>query len=225
MQIQAVQRCKAVIFDLDGTLCDTLESLAKSGNDMLERYGAPPFPVGRYKTFAGNGARKLVERVFAAASLAERVNLDQVFAEYLEHFREVCTYQVRPYPGLPELIADLNQAGMQTAVLTNKNQEMAEKVLAASYPEGSFRLISGQRPGRPLKPIPGAALSVLWELERRPEDCYYVGDSNVDMQTATNAGMTSIGVLWGFRPEAELRAGGADLIARNTEELREILLG
>lgn len=218
-------RKKAVLFDLDGTLCDTLDSLAKSVNDLLIKYGGTPFETERYMEFVGNGARKLLERAFGEAEIPEKPESDQLYAEYLEHFKTVCTYQVKPYPGLPELIADLKQAGIITAVLTNKNQEMAEKVIASCYPEGSFRLISGQRPGRPLKPIPGAALSVLWELNLRPEDCYYIGDSDVDMKMAIHSGMTSIGVLWGFRSEEELKSNGADLIVRNVGELKAILLG
>lgn len=218
-------RKKAVFFDLDGTLCDTLASLAKSVNDILRKYDAPPIPTKRYQEFVGNGARKLVERAFRAAGLWEEVDQERVMDEYFANFEQVCTYKVEPYPGLRELIDDLKAEGILAVVLTNKRQEMAEKVIAACFPEGSFRLIVGQSPGRPLKPLPGSALSLLWELELRSEDCYLVGDSDIDILTAIHSGIDSIGVLWGFRTEEELRESGADFIVRDVEELRALLLG
>lgn len=214
---------KGVIFDLDGTLVDTLASLAKSGNDLLAHYGYPPQPTRRYQQFAGNGARVLVERALEAAGDQGKTNLEEAFHLYQEGFKESCTYQVEAYPGLVEVLDKLHQKGIRTAVLTNKPQWMAEKVLAKTFPAGSLDLICGQEEGIPLKPNPKAADRILNAWQLTPQECAFVGDSNVDIQMGIGANFYTIGVTWGFRSLEELLENGAQAIAHEASELEKHL--
>lgn len=214
---------KGVIFDLDGTLVDTLASLAKSGNDLLAHYGYPPQPTHRYQQFAGNGARVLVERALEAAGDQGKTDLEEAFHQYQEGFKESCTYQVEAYPGLVEILEKLHQKGIRTAVLTNKPQWMAEKVLGKTFPAESLDLICGQQEGNPLKPDPKAANRILNTWKLSPQECAFVGDSNVDIQMGRGANFYTIGVTWGFRSLEELLENGAQAIAHDDQELEQHL--
>jgi phosphoglycolate phosphatase len=204
----------AVIFDLDGTLLDTIEDITEASNRVYGPHGLGRFSDDEMKTLVGDGAEELIRRVFAWRG--RPAPSDAVVADILNEYRreyQACWHvHSRPYPGIPELLAELARRGVRTAVLSNKAQvftaAMAEKLLAPHR----FDIVRGARPGVPLKPDPAPALAVAAELGLPPAACAFVGDTNVDMATARAAGMLAAGALWGFRTAEELRANGADVL-------------
>ncbi len=204
----------AVIFDLDGTLLDTIEDITFASNRVYEPRGLGRFSNDEMKTLVGEGAEELIRRVFAWRN--RPAPSDAVVAEILTDYRreyQACWHvHSRPFPGVPELLAELARRGLRTAVLSNKAQAftaaMAESLLAPHR----FDIVRGSLPGVPLKPDPASALAIAAELGVPPAACAFVGDTNVDMATARAAGMLAAGALWGFRTADELRANGADVL-------------
>ena len=215
---------KNVIFDLDGTLLNTLEDLADATNWVCALHSWPVHEVEEYKYFVGNGAPKLLERVVpAGVALTEelrRTLLDEFTERYSAHKSDKTT----AYPGVPEAVKQLRDAGVTLAVLSNKPHEAARPVVERYYP-GLFHQVQGALPGVPVKPDPTLLHRLMGELGATPADTLFVGDSNVDIRTAKNGGLTGCGVLWGFRTRAELEAEGADFIAETPEKLVELILG
>ncbi len=213
-----------VIFDLDGTLLNTIDDLADAGNWVCDLHGWPTHTVEEYKRFVGNGLFKMVER-FAPAEHrgAEEVQqvLDRDFAPYYNAHKADKT---APYAGMPQLLARLKAAGVAMAVLSNKADELAGPVVEGYYP-GVFPLIQGALPGVPTKPDPTLLHRMMERMGATRENTLFVGDSNVDIQTAKNGGLISCGVLWGFRSRAELVEQGADFLAETPEELAALILG
>lgn len=216
---------KACIFDLDGTLADTLRSIAGFGNDTLAAFGLPAIPVGEYKQLVGNGADVLMDRMLRTVGAElppeERKRFRQ---EYDRRYEAQPMRFVVPYPGLPELLGELKSQGLKLGVLSNKPDNMTRYIAGELY-GAVLDGVHGQRAGVPKKPDPTALLALAGELGVEPGEVLYVGDSGVDMETGKNAGMTTCGVLWGFRGREELLAHGASYLAADAAGLRAIVLG
>jgi phosphoglycolate phosphatase len=208
----------AVIFDLDGTLLDTLEDLAGAMNQVLQRLGLPEHPPEAYKYFVGDGMVNLARRALPAAERREElVNraAEDLRVEYGRRWQRL----TRPYPGMPELLEALNRREIKVGVLTNKPDNFAKVMVAAYFPEISFAAVSGALPERPLKPDPAGALALAHEWGMLPAAVVFVGDSGNDMQAARAAGMFGAGALWGFRTAAELRDAGAEILLEKPGDL------
>ncbi len=215
---------KHIIFDLDGTLLNTLEDLAAATNWVCALHGWPAHSVEEYKYFVGNGAPKLLERV-VPAGVAVTDELRRVtLAEFTERYNAHKEDKTTVYAGMPEALARLKGAGLTLAVLSNKPHEAAFPVVERYYP-GVFAAVQGALPGLPVKPDPTLLHKLMEKLGASPADTLFVGDSNVDIRTAKNGGLTGCGVLWGFRTRAELETEGADFIVETPEELAELILG
>jgi len=209
---------KLVIFDLDGTLLNTIADLANSTNYALGRLGINAHPLESYNTFVGNGIRKLFERAlpvtFRSPEMVEKVR--SLFIPYYDvHNADLTTV----YPGIPELLATLQDKGVKIAVASNKYQKASQKLMEHFFPEIQFCSVLGQREGIPVKPNPSIVLELLKTAGATAQETLYVGDSGVDMQTARNAQVESVGVTWGFRSLEELQANGASHIIHKPEEL------
>lgn len=213
---------QAVLFDLDGTLLDTLEDLAVSMNAALATLGYPPHPVEAYRWFVGDGMRNLAKRVIPPEqheeALLRRV-VDQMWVEYSAR-RGATT---RPYPGIPEMLDALAATDLKLAILSNKPDALAKQVVAEKLGAWTFAPVYGARDGVPIKPDPRAALAIADELGVAPAEVLYVGDTNTDMQTAVAAGMPAVGAVWGFRTAEELTAAGAEYLIETPLELLRLL--
>jgi len=211
---------KAIVWDLDGTLLDTLDDLANSVNYALSACGHPLHTREEIRTYIGNGAVKLIERsIPAGAGEEER---DRVLAAFREHYGIHCNDETKPYPGMMELLSDLNGAGIPMGIVSNK-PDSAVADLAQVYFQGKIRVSAGARPGYEVKPAPDLVWEVLRQMGVSPAEAVYIGDSEVDVITAKNAGMAGIAVTWGFRDEEGLRRAGAQAIAHTAQELRQLL--
>lgn len=211
------------IFDLDGTLADTLDSLVFSVNETLREMGLSPIQAERCRQFVGNGARVLMEKSLLEAGEAALLRLDEAMEIYGRIFDANCTYHVVPYEGVTELLRDLKREGCKLAVLSNKPHRQTVHVVESIFGKEMFHRIQGQREGIPRKPDPKAALQFAEELGVLPEDTVYIGDSEVDIATGTNAHMMTIGVEWGFRNRAILQEAGAVHIVSTPGEIMELI--
>lgn len=212
---------KHVIFDLDGTLLNTIDDLADTGNHVCALHGWPTHTVAEFKLMVGNGIPKLVER-FAPQGTSQEV-LDQAFQEFMDWYGIHKEDKTAPYAGMPEVTKALREAGVSIAVLSNKADVMAGPVVEHYYP-GIFPVVQGALPGLPTKPDPTLLHKLMDRLGATREDTLFVGDSNVDIRTAKNGGLTGCGVLWGFRSREELEAAGADVIVSTPQELLDLIL-
>ena len=213
---------KLAIFDLDGTLLNTISDLAHSTNFALEQNGYPGHPVETYKFFVGNGINKLIERALPENEKSEE-NITRVKNSFRTYYDEHNTDYTIPYEGINELLLTLESKGYMLAVASNKYQVATEKLIKYSFPEISFAAVLGQRENVPVKPDPAIVYDILKITNISSEEVIYIGDSGVDMQTASNSGIFSIGVTWGFRPRTELETAGADYIADTTTEILKLL--
>jgi len=213
-----------VIFDLDGTILNTLEDLADATNWVCAQHGWPVHELEAYKSFVGNGAGKLLERVTPPGVELTDGLRRTLMAEFSERYTKHSSDKTRAYDGMPQVLAELKAAGVRMAVLTNKPHEAAGPVVERYYP-GVFDAVQGAVVGAPLKPDPTTLLALLEKLGAEKDETLFVGDSNVDIRTGKNAGLAACGVLWGFRTRAELTAEGADFIAECPEELARLILG
>ena len=210
---------KLVIFDLDGTLLNTIADLAQSTNHALSVLGYPMHEESAYNFMVGNGINKLFERALPDGEKTEE-NVLRVRQEFVPYYDQHNADKSRPYPGVTELLETLQTAGMQLAVASNKYQAATEKLIAHYFPNIKFTAVFGQREGIPVKPDPIIVKEILSIAKVDKKDVLYVGDSGVDMQTAINAGVTSCGVTWGFRPRTELESFHPDHIVDNAEEIK-----
>lgn len=216
---------KACIFDLDGTLTDTLESLTYSVNATLLELGLSQITHEQCKAFVGSGARKLIERALKASGDPELHLVEQAMEAYGRIFKENCTYQVAPYDGIVDMLKELKKQGLSLAVLSNKPHLQTRDVVKTFFDDGTFASVQGQQEGIPRKPDPEAIYMIAKELNVGLEECLYVGDSDVDMQTGQRAHVTTVGVTWGFRSEEVLKKHGADYIVHKAEQIISIVKG
>lgn len=213
---------RLVIFDLDGTLLNTIADLANSTNYALKQLGYPAHEVGQYKFMVGNGINKLFERALPEGAKTEE-NVLRVRKEFVPYYDVHNADDSFPYPGILELLSDLQEAGIQIAVASNKYQAATRKLIAHYFPDIQFTAVFGQREGVCVKPDPTIVFDILKLANVDKEEVLYVGDSGVDMQTAFNAGVTACGVTWGFRPRAELEEFNPQHIADQAEEIKQFL--
>ncbi len=211
-------RLQAVLFDLDGTLLDTLADIADAMNAALRSLGLPEQEAECFKTFVGDGVDVLIRRVVPEERLDDPLRRD-LSQRFLALYREGWDWKTRPYPGVLELLAALRARDVPMAVLSNKPDELTRRCVARFFPETNFFAVQGARPEIPKKPDPAAASRIAAELGREPAEFAYLGDTGTDMATAVAAGMFPIGALWGFRSAAELRAHGAHVLLGRPEEL------
>lgn len=210
---------KLCIFDLDGTLCDTLESISHCGNLALKDMGLPQASLEDYKLFVGDGVDMLMRRMLRFCGDEKAAGFDELKRRYTEYFREGCLYRVVPYPGIVKALEDLQEMGAVMAVLSNKQHENTKDVILRVFGEYYFQCVQGQCEEFPRKPDPTAALFIAEKLGAKPEECLYIGDTSTDMRTGKAAGMYTVGVLWGFRGQEELEEAGADEIVLLPSEL------
>lgn len=214
---------RAVVFDLDGTLSDSIMSITYCANRALAKSGLQTFGTDRYKYFVGDGAAELIRRALQAQE-TDRMDLyDEVKAEYDKLFAVDCMYEVKPYDGIPELLAELKRRGVRVTVLSNKPHPNTCKVIHDLFGDDMFDVVQGQTPEINKKPSPDGVFLISEKLGIPVEDMLYIGDTNTDMQTGKNAGAFTVGVLWGFRDRAELEENHADAIIAHPMELIEYL--
>lgn len=211
----------AVIFDLDGTLVDSIEDIAISMNEVLKEKNYKQHQINEYKYFIGNGAKTLVEK--ASPQETSKEEQEELLERFKEIYKEKIDTTTKVYEGIYELLEKLEKNSYKKAILSNKPHNFTKTCVEKFFKDYDFINISGQKAELPKKPAPDAALNIAKQLETHPANIYFVGDTKVDMQTAKNSGMKAIGVLWGFRDEKELRENGADFIVKNAQELFEIL--
>ncbi|MHC4248047.1 MAG: HAD family hydrolase [Planctomycetota bacterium] len=215
-------RFRAVLFDLDGTLLDTVDDLADSANAIFERAGFPQHPISAYKIFVGEGLRRFVERALPEASLDEETIL-RTMGEMREEYGRRWADKTRPYDGVESMLDRLGELGVRASVLSNKPDEFTKKCVAKLLPGRAFEIVMGARDGTPRKPDPAGAVEIASRMGLEPAEFLYLGDTNIDMRTAIAAGMFAVGALWGFRDEAELREAGAQELVRSPAEVLALL--
>lgn len=212
--------CRIAIFDLDGTLLNTLGDLAASANAALAANHLPTHTQDSIRQFVGNGIRKLIERACPANVSPELLN--HVHADFCQHYAQHCADTTAPYPGIPQLLDTLRQRGILTAVVSNKADFAVQQLCTQFFP-GQFDAIAGEREGIRRKPAPDTVNAILHQLNVNASDAVYIGDSDVDVETARNAGTRCIAVTWGFRDRAILLNAGAQLLADSPAALLPIL--
>lgn len=212
---------KTVLFDLDGTLLNTLDDLADAGNWVCAQHGWPVYPVEAYKHMVGNGIPKLVER-FSPPEARTPERLAETLAEFTARYDAHKEDKTAPYPGIPELLDALDAAGVQAAVFSNKAHPLCGKILE-HYFGPRFAAVRGSMPGVPTKPDPAGLYALMDELGADPACTLFVGDSDVDILTGHNAHLPALGVLWGFRDAAELTGAGADALAHTPADILQYI--
>ncbi|MCD8026257.1 MAG: HAD family hydrolase [Clostridiales bacterium] len=215
---------KMAVFDLDGTLINSLVDLAQSVNKGLKKAGLEEKPIENFKQYLGDGRAVLVKRAMGEACAdeeLEKIVYDTFNAEYVLH----CNDNTAPYEGCAELLSRLSSCKIKTAVHSNKPDEFVGRILAKVYPNHSFTAVCGQKPQYKPKSDSEALLDMLDECGVSKDECIYIGDSNVDVYTAKNAGIRMVGVEWGFRGRDELLNAGTPYVAKTTEELYEYISG
>lgn len=212
---------KACLFDLDGTLLNTLEDIADSMNRALQEAGLPTHPLDAYRYFVGNGVKILVERALSGHLEA----FDQVEAAYRAYYSAGSHNKTRPYPGIEDILRALHRAGVPLCVLSNKPHGDTLQVMKEYFPDIPFAIVRGQIEGVAPKPDPAGALAIAEDMKFAPGDFLYSGDTAVDMTCAREAGMVPLGVTWGFRPRQELAEAGAAYIIDDPGEIVSLALG
>jgi phosphoglycolate phosphatase len=212
---------KAVVFDMDGTLLDTLEDLANAMNRVLAKRGFPVHPVNAFRYFVGSGARELVRRVLPENTAGEERTA--CLADFLHEYENGWNVQTKLYEGMAELLDALTRMGLPMAVLTNKPQDFAVLCMRHYLSAWKFAVTLGQGPAVPPKPDPAGPNQIIASLGVRAGEILYLGDTDVDMRTAVGAGMFPVGVLWGFRDREELLAAGAAALIAHPLGLLDLL--
>ncbi len=214
---------KAVLFDLDGTLVDSLQDLCDSTNYALEKFGFSGHEKKEYKYLVGNGIATLIERALPESERNPE-NQKMVFDEFMEYYRQHFLDKTMPYENIKESLKQLKDLGIKLAVVSNKADEMAKKVVKELFSD-EFSIVSGKREEYPTKPDPTLTLEIIKQLGVTPWECAFVGDSGVDMATAKNSGCKAVGVLWGFRLREELVEYGAEYLLENANEIVPLIKG
>lgn len=212
---------KAIIFDLDGTLINSLPDIAASMNRALNAHGLSGYAVEDYRLKVGNGVFNLARR-----AVGENTDkLQGVLAYYMEDYAKTCAISSAPYDGIDDMLKALVAHGLKVSILSNKDQRDVESVVEHYFPDIPFALVRGRVEGVPLKPDPTGAILMAQQLRLAPSQCFYSGDTMMDMCCGNDAGMETIGVTWGFRDVEELKAHHAAHIANTAQELLKIVLG
>lgn len=209
---------KAFIFDLDGTLIDSISDIAEAVNRMLADHGYPRAPLTAFPRYIGDGVGPLVQRALPPEA-AEREDIAARVADYQRHYEDTWKLATVPYSGMHETLAELRARGMKLAVLSNKPDHFTKLCCEHFFPDAGFEVVFGAREGVPRKPHPQGAFDICEILNVPPHECAYVGDSGIDMELAANAGMYAVGVRWGFRSEQELLEKGARTIVAQPDDL------
>lgn len=212
---------KLVIFDLDGTLLNTISDLGNACNYALRKGGLPEHTLSAYNYMVGNGVRKMLER--AAPDVTEE-KLNDLLKDFKVFYDEHCMDMTQPYPGIPELLADLTARGIRLAVASNKYKSAVDRIIRHYFPDIQFEVLRGEVPDCPKKPDPSVVFAILGESPTPKHDVMMVGDSAVDIETARRACIDSIGVTWGFRPVSELTDAYADHIVSDPSQILDIAL-
>ena len=212
---------KLVIFDLDGTLLNTLDDLAEAVNHAMSDKGFPEHTSLDYMTMVGNGVRKLVQRAMPSGAKEDEALVDNCLADFKQYYSSHIDVLTKPYEGIPEVLRDLQDKGISIAVASNKFQAGTEKLLGKMFPDIRFAAILGDREGKPLKPDPKIEYEAMEAA--KADEAVYVGDSVTDMQTAFNAGLPAIAVSWGYRRREELEACHPAAIVDSIRGLREAI--
>lgn len=215
--------CELIIFDLDGTLLNTIDDLGNATNHALAEAGFPTHALSAYPLYVGNGVAKLIYRALPA-DCRDEATVKRVHALFTAYYDKHCADLTKPYPGMPQLLARLQEHGIALAVASNKYQDAVERLVAHYFPDIRFAAVEGQRQGVPTKPDPSIVFAILSKAPAPKSQTLYVGDSGVDMETARRAGVTSVGVTWGFRSAKELREHYADHIVDTPEEILQLAL-
>ena len=213
---------KACIFDLDGTLAYTLDSMAYVTNIIMEKFGLKTLPVDNFRYYSGEGANMLIRRALKDAGDPELAHYDEGQKLYREMFEADPMYKVVPYKGMPETLKELKKRGVKLGVCSNKPHEAAVKVVERMFGSQIFDAVMGQSDSVRKKPAPDGPLKIAEQFGIKPEECMYLGDSGADMQTGKAAGMYTVGVLWGYREKEELLKNGADYLVDSPEDILEL---
>lgn len=212
---------KTCIFDLDGTLINSMPAIMHYGNTALLHYGFPTHTQEKYRYFIGSGAAVLVHRMLGEYDTEE--NFKNVKAMYDRLYESDVTYNTLPYDGICELLSSLSDFGINTAVLSNKPHNVTTTVVEKLFGTNTFDICFGQRDGVPKKPSPDAALTIINKLNCRPDETLFIGDTDIDIKTGKNSGFITTGVLWGFRDKDELEKAGADFIINTPKDILNII--
>ena len=209
---------RAALFDLDGTLIDTLDDIAQAMNTALIALKSPALPVEAYRYLVGQGLEILAQKALPENRRDPATVTECVTAMRREYAKSYAV-KTKPYDGIPELLAVLERLNLKTAVLSNKADVFSKKIVSHFFKTHPFKMVLGQSGAFPIKPDPAAALHIAKSLGIHPKECVFIGDSDIDMKTARNAGMFPLGVLWGFRSAEELLANGAKLLVHTPAEI------
>ena len=213
-------KIKAVFFDMDGTLVNSMEDLAVATNYALKKQGYEERPIKDYGYFAGSGVYVMIERALAPNMVSDE-ELHEIRNDFFAYYQKNSTVHTKVYDGVKALVKELKENGIYVCCVTNKVESIAKDII--NYFFGGMDKVAGQVDSLPTKPDPTRTLATMKELEIRPEECLFVGDSAVDIETAKNSGAVPLGVLWGFRTEKELREAGARYIVEKAEEILEVV--
>jgi len=212
---------KGIIFDLDGTLVNSLEDISDAMNKVLQGLNFPTHTYDTYQYFIGSGLRNLVSKALPATDNSDE-QIEICFDRMINEYREICTLKTKPYDGIVELLENLTSQNIKMAVFSNKADELTKKIASEIFPN-HFDQAVGLSTEALKKPNPSEALEIGKKWNLKPEEILFVGDSDIDMQTAVNANMFPVGVTWGYRTEDELKNSGAKLVVNTASELIEIL--
>lgn len=215
---------KAVIFDLDGTLLNTIADISDSFNETLKIYSYPTFSEEEYKTFVGKGVDVLIQRILKRLNLPNS-EFDKLKQGYIEEYALKQNNKTKPYPGINELLKRLKEKSINVSILSNKPHFQTIDVVKHYFNNFEFDLVYGKKPEFDIKPNPASAIDLITNLKLRADEVLYVGDTDVDIKTAKNAGFDSVGVLWGFRKKEELVKAGADYIVKEALDIYKIAVG
>ena len=214
---------KLVIFDLDGTLLNTIEDLGNAANYALSLNGYPTHSLASYPFFVGNGVRNLIRKALPDDMRTDSI-IESLLKDFKEYYNEHNTDCTKPYDGIEELLRNLQDNGVKIAVASNKYQQATEKIIAHYFGDIDFVAVYGQREGVNVKPDPSVVFSILSDAKVPKSEVLYVGDSGVDMETARRACVDSVGVTWGFRSEKELNEYHADMIVNKASDIFDLVM-
>ncbi len=211
---------KLAIFDLDGTLTDSLADIAEAANYALRKLGFPQHELSKYNYFVGDGVKTLIERILPDNA---QDKFDEALSLYNGYYNEHYTVKTYVYDGIMEMLKKLKSNGVSLAVASNKTAIFTENVIKNYFGDELFDMVCGKEEKRPAKPDPEIVLGIMDKLSAKAEECYMIGDTNIDINTGKNAGIKTIGCLWGFRTLEELKAAGADYIAKKPSDILKFI--